>query len=74
MTHAGEGTLPKSLTDMIKIRGFCEFFCSFCKHVSLASRGKKCYEICHGWICDIWCPSGPGLILGHENRNPEGRY
>ena len=20
----------------------------------------------------LWCPSGPGFILGHENRNPEG--
>ena len=25
-----------------------------------------------GWICDIWCLSGPGFILGYENRNPEG--
>ena len=34
--------------------------------------GSKLREICHGWICDICRPSGPGLILGHDNRNPRG--
>ena len=44
----------------------------FCHRISsLASGGQNCHEICHGWICDIWCPSEPGFILGHENRNPE---
>ena len=42
------------------------------KLCSLAFGGQNCHEVCHGWICDIWCPSGPGFILGHENRNPEG--
>ena len=39
---------------------------------SLASGGQNCHEICHGWICDIWCPNGPGFILNHKNRNPLG--
>ena len=37
---------------------------------SLASGGQNCHEICHGWICDIWCPNGRGFILNHNNRNP----
>ena len=40
--------------------------------ISLASGGQNCHEICHGWICDIWCPNGPGFILNHKNRNPLG--
>ena len=39
---------------------------------SLASGGQNCHEICHGWICDIWCPNGRGFILNHNNRNPLG--
>ena len=39
---------------------------------SLASEGQNCYEICHGWIFDIWCPNVPRFILDHKNRNSQG--